>query len=82
MPLVRRNTPAFWSPSEDTWIPDLKRRGGVRRLTGEYVSLTGTFSGNPLTLTTGAATLKYLQENSEIYADMMAKADKNLEVTP
>jgi glutamate-1-semialdehyde aminotransferase len=33
----------------------------------------GTFSGNPLTLSTGAATLKYLQENGDIYPDMMAK---------
>jgi len=28
----------------------------------------GTFSGNPLTLNTAAATLKYLQENRQIYA--------------
>ncbi|MCF8069100.1 MAG: aspartate aminotransferase family protein [Desulfobacterales bacterium] len=35
----------------------------------------GTFSGNPLTLSTGAATLKYLQENTHIYEDMMKKGE-------
>jgi len=38
-------------------------------------SAAGTFSGNPMTLTTGAAALKYLQDNPQIYADMMAKGE-------
>lgn len=38
-------------------------------------SSAGTFSGNPLTLTTGAATLKYLQENRHIYDEMMTKGE-------
>ena len=47
----------------------------VAQKTDDGFSAAGTFSGNPLTLTTGAATLKYLQENSDIYADMMAKGE-------
>ena len=47
----------------------------VAQKTDDGFSVAGTFSGNPLTLTTGAATLKYLQENSDIYADMMAKGE-------
>lgn len=43
--------------------------------TDDGFSAAGTFSGNPLTLTTGAATLKYLQENRHIYDDMMAKGE-------
>jgi glutamate-1-semialdehyde aminotransferase len=52
-----------------------QRHGGVAQKTDDGFSAAGTFSGNPLTLTTGAATLKYLQENSDIYADMMAKGE-------
>jgi len=34
---------------------------GVRRLTGHYVSLTGTFSGNPVSCAVGLAVLKELR---------------------
>ena len=47
----------------------------VAQKTDDGFSAAGTFSGNPLTLATGAAALKYLQENSDIYADMMAKGE-------
>ena len=47
----------------------------IAQKTDDGFSAAGTFSGNPLTLTTGAATLKYLQDNSDIYPDMMAKGD-------
>ena len=47
----------------------------IAQKTDDGFSAAGTFSGNPLTLTTGAATLKYLQENSDIYPDMMAKGE-------
>ena len=47
----------------------------IAQKTDDGFSAAGTFSGNPLTLTTGAATLKYLQENSGIYPDMMAKGE-------
>jgi glutamate-1-semialdehyde 2,1-aminomutase len=43
--------------------------------TDDGFSAAGTFSGNPLTLSTGAAILKYLQENRQIYAEMMAKGE-------
>ena len=52
-----------------------KEMVAVAQKTDDGFSVAGTFSGNPLTLTTGAATLKYLQENSDIYADMMAKGE-------
>lgn len=39
------------------------------------LSLAGTFSGNPLTLAGGAATLKYLQKNRHIYDDLSAKGE-------
>jgi glutamate-1-semialdehyde aminotransferase len=45
----------------------------IAQKTDDGFSAAGTFSGNPLTLTTGAATLKYLQENGDIYPDMLAK---------
>jgi glutamate-1-semialdehyde aminotransferase len=45
----------------------------IARKTDDGFSAAGTFSGNPLTLSTGAATLKYLQENRHLYDDMMAK---------
>jgi len=47
----------------------------IAQKTDDGFSAAGTFSGNPLTLTTGAATLKYLQDNSDIYPDMMAKGE-------
>ena len=47
----------------------------VAQKTDDGFSAAGTFSGNPLTLTTGAATLKYLQENRHIYDDMMTKGE-------
>jgi glutamate-1-semialdehyde 2,1-aminomutase len=47
----------------------------IAQKTDDGFSAAGTFSGNPLTLTTGAATLKYLQENGDIYPDMMAKGE-------
>ena len=47
----------------------------IAQKTDDGFSAAGTFSGNPLTLTTGAATLKYLQENRHIYDDMMAKGE-------
>jgi glutamate-1-semialdehyde aminotransferase len=47
----------------------------IAQKTDDGFSAAGTFSGNPLTLTTGAAMLKYLQENSDIYPDMMAKGE-------
>jgi glutamate-1-semialdehyde 2,1-aminomutase len=34
---------------------------GVRKITGNYVSLTGTFSGNPISCAVGLAVLKELQ---------------------
>ncbi len=39
------------------------------------LSLAGTFSGNPLTLAAGVATLKYLQENRHLYDDLEAKGN-------
>jgi glutamate-1-semialdehyde aminotransferase len=36
--------------------------------TDDGFSAVGSFSGNPLTLNTGAVTLKYLQEIRQIYA--------------
>jgi glutamate-1-semialdehyde 2,1-aminomutase len=47
----------------------------VAQKTDDGFSAAGTFSGNPLTLSTGAATLKYLQENRHVYDDMMAKGE-------
>ncbi len=47
----------------------------ISQKTDDGFSFAGTFSGNPMTLATGAAVLKYLQENSHIYADMMAKGE-------
>ena len=47
----------------------------IAQKTDDGFSAAGTFSGNPLTLTTGAAMLKYLQENNDIYPDMMAKGE-------
>jgi glutamate-1-semialdehyde 2,1-aminomutase len=52
-----------------------KEMVAVAQKTDDGFSVAGTFSGNPLTLATGAATLKYLQENRHIYDDMMAKGE-------
>ena len=47
----------------------------IARKTDDGFSAAGTFSGNPLTLATGAAMLRYLQENRHIYEEMMAKGE-------
>jgi glutamate-1-semialdehyde 2,1-aminomutase len=47
----------------------------IAQKTDDGFSAAGTFSGNPLTLATGAATLKYLQENRGSYSDMMVKGE-------
>ena len=52
-----------------------KEMVAIAQETDDGFSIAGTFSGNPLTMSTGAATLKYLQENRPIYADMMAKGE-------
>ena len=52
-----------------------KEMVAVARKTDDGFSAAGTFSGNPMTLATGAAVLKYLQENEHIYGDMMAKGE-------
>ena len=52
-----------------------KEMVAVAQKTDDGFSVAGTFSGNPLTLTTGAATLKHLQENRDIYDNMMAKGE-------
>lgn len=52
-----------------------KEMVAIAQKTDDGFSIAGTFSGNPLTLSTGAATLKYLQENRQIYADMMGKGE-------
>jgi glutamate-1-semialdehyde 2,1-aminomutase len=52
-----------------------KEMVAIAQKTDDGFSAAGTFSGNPLTLTTGAATLKYLQENRQLYGDMMAKGE-------
>jgi glutamate-1-semialdehyde 2,1-aminomutase len=52
-----------------------KEMVAIAQKTDDGFSAAGTFSGNPLTLTTGAAMLKYLQENRQIYADMMTKGE-------
>jgi len=52
-----------------------KEMVAIAQKTDDGFSAAGTFSGNPMTLTTGAATLKYLQENRQLYDDMMAKGE-------
>jgi len=47
----------------------------IARKTDDGFSAAGTFSGNPLTLATGAAMLRYLQENRHIYKEMQAKGE-------
>ena len=45
---------------------------GVRRITGDYVSLTGTFSGNPISCAVGLAVVKELQREGA-YEALFAK---------
>ncbi len=45
---------------------------GVRKLTGNYVSLTGTFSGNPVSCSVGLAVLKELRRE-ELYETLFAR---------
>jgi glutamate-1-semialdehyde aminotransferase len=52
-----------------------KEMVAIAQKTDDGFSAAGTFSGNPLTLSTGAATLKYLQDNRHIYDDMMTKGE-------
>jgi glutamate-1-semialdehyde aminotransferase len=52
-----------------------KEMVAIAQKTDDGFSAAGTFSGNPMTLATGAATLKYLQENRQLYGDMMAKGE-------
>ncbi len=52
-----------------------KEMVAIAQKTDDGFSAAGTFSGNPLTLTTGAAMLKYLQEHRHLYDDMMAKGE-------
>jgi glutamate-1-semialdehyde 2,1-aminomutase len=47
----------------------------VAKQTHDGFTAAGTFSGNPLTLAAGGAMIKHLQENPEIYSDMMAKGE-------
>ena len=47
----------------------------IARKTDDGFSAAGTFSGNPLTLTTGAAVMRYLQENRQIYDEMKRKGE-------
>jgi glutamate-1-semialdehyde 2,1-aminomutase len=52
-----------------------KEMVAIARKTDDGFSAAGTFSGNPLTLATGAAMLRYLQENRHIYEEMRAKGE-------
>jgi len=52
-----------------------KEMVAIAQKTDDGFSAAGTFSGNPLTLATGAAMLTYLQDNRRIYEDMMAKGN-------
>ena len=45
---------------------------GARRLTGDYVSLTGTYSGNPVSCAVGLAVIKELQRDG-VYENLFAK---------
>ncbi len=47
----------------------------IAQETDDGFSAAGTFSGNPLTLATGAAMLQHLKDNRHIYDDMMAKGN-------
>lgn len=45
---------------------------GIRRVTGDYVSLTGTFSGNPISCTAALAALELLREDG-VYDQLFAR---------
>jgi glutamate-1-semialdehyde 2,1-aminomutase len=51
---------------------------GVRRITGNYVSLTGTFSGNPVSCAVGLAVVKELQREGA-YPALFAKGRRLME---
>ncbi|MEE8311188.1 MAG: aspartate aminotransferase family protein [Candidatus Binatia bacterium] len=48
---------------------------GVRRITGDYVSLTGTFSGNPISCTAALAVLEVLREDG-VYERLFARGQR------
>jgi glutamate-1-semialdehyde 2,1-aminomutase len=48
---------------------------GVRRLTGDYVSLTGTFSGNMISCTAGLAVLEVLREEG-VYEGLFERGQR------
>ncbi len=48
---------------------------GVRRITGGYVSLTGTFSGNPISCTAALAVLKLLREEG-VYEGLYSRGQR------
>jgi len=52
-----------------------KEMVAIARRTDDGFSAAGTFSGNPLTLSTGAAMMQYLQENRRIYDEMRVKGE-------
>lgn len=52
-----------------------KEMVAIARKTDDGFSAAGTFSGNPLTLSTGAAMMQYLQENRRIYDEMRVKGE-------
>ena len=47
----------------------------IARKTDDGFSAAGTFSGNPLTLATGAAMLRYLQKNRHLYDELRIKGE-------
>ena len=51
---------------------------GVRKLTGNYVSLTGTFSGNPVSCCVGLAVLKELRREG-VYEALYARGRRLME---
>lgn len=48
---------------------------GIRRITGNYVSLTGTYSGNPISCIAALATLKELRREG-VYESVFAKGTR------
>ncbi len=51
---------------------------GIRRITGDYVSLTGTFSGNPISCTAALAALELLREDG-VYERLFARGRRLME---
>ena len=47
----------------------------MAKQTHDGFTAAGTFSGNPLTLAAGGAMIKHLQENPDIYSNMMTKGE-------